>query len=662
MALSGSNTQTVPGTGGYISIRFDWTASQNISGNYSDVTVKVYVVRGSYGYNTNSTADETILWIDGTKYTGTSSIGGASNTTSLLMERTKRVYHNADGTKSFSIDFQKYFGLSWGGTWVGTVYFDAITYTLNTIPRATTPILSNYDPVMGSTITIDLPRASSSFTHYVFHDFWVGSWTQINQTAVGTSLQWTVPLEEYALRIPNSASGGGRIQVDTWNGSTFIGSKIVNFTANVPSFVIPTIDTVTVAEAVAGLAAKFGAYVQFKSKLAISMAASGMYGSTISSYKITANGTTYNAASATTNELVASGADKVIFEATDSRGRKATQTVTITVVTYSQPSVLSIGASRVDASGASDDEGIYAKVFFKTAIAPVNNLNDKLLEIKMRKVGTESWTTAYSDSTAYAYDTFQLLVGFDGDFAYDIQVTVTDYFSGTNPATLSTTLSTAFTLVDYFAGGKGLAFGKVANKDGFENALKTWFTGGIETVALPIGDGTLLYWQGIPGGFYHAVLGSVTGQPRPSGLIHIIRNNGDFSAVWYDDTSDAIYRLRGSTATISGWVLIAGNPTIFRPALLNGWKNYPNYEAAGYYKDSNNRVQLCGLIELGNAASGITIFQLPVGFRPAYRELFPIYSGGTIGRVDVLADGNVVVQTGDSAFLSLSGISFLAKN
>lgn len=663
MALSGSFTQGFTNNGAF-RLRVEWSATQDISGNYSNVYADLYIDSlQSWASVYDATSSACAITINGNRKTFYNNSTINAYQSKKLGSHGVTVYHNADGTKQFSISAEHNFDITWNGSYVGNVTLSGSAW-LNTIPRATTPVLSNSNPVMGTAITINLPRASDSFTHYVYHDFYVGSWTQINTTAVGTSLGWTVPLEEYAQRIPNSASGGGRIQVDTWNGGTFIGSKIVNFTANVPSFAIPTINTATVAEAVAGLAAKFGAYVQFKSKLAISMAASGMYGSTISSYKITANGTTYNAASATTNELVASGADNVIFEATDSRGRKATQTVAITVVAYSQPSVLSIGASRVDASGASDDEGIYAKVVFKTAIAPVNNMNDKLLEIKMRKVGTESWTTAYSDSTAYAYDTFQLLVGFDGDFAYDIQVTVTDYFSGTNPATLSTTLSTAFTLVDYFAGGKGLAFGKVSNKDGFENALKTWFTGGIEAVALPTGDGSLAYWQTVPGGFYHAALGSVTGQPRPSGFVQVTRRESDFSAIWYDLMSSNIYRLYGSASAINGWTLISGTPVTFAPTLLSGWVNYGDgFAAAGYCKGPDNLVHLQGLIKSGTVADGTVIFTLPEGFRPLQKEIFIVFiSGGGFGRVDVNDNGSVVAKIVNATYTSLSGISFLAEN
>lgn len=660
MALSGTYTQIFTNNSAF-RLRIEWSATQDISGNYSTVWADLYIDSlQSWASVSDATSSACAITINGSTKTfyNTSTLSGYGS--KKLGSHGVVVYHKADGTKQFTISASHNFDITWNGSYVGTVNVSGSAW-LNTIPRATTPTLSNANPVMGSTITINLPRASDAFTHYVFHDFFVGSWTQINQVAAGTSLQWTVPLEEYANRIPNAEYGGGRIQVDTYNGGTYIGSKIINFTAHLPAASMPSITSTSIAEAVSGLNAKFGAYVQSKSKLALTMAGAGIYKSTIASYKITANGTNYNANSATTSELNASGTQDVTFSLTDSRGRTVSVTTQINVVAYFSPRLTVLTASRCLADGTPDDEGEFAKVTLAAEIAPVGNLNDKAYKVSKKTVTNEIWTET-GISGDYTFSAVTILSDISGDNSWDIKFTVQDYFNAGDAISKTMQLSTGFSLVDYLNGGKGLAFGKAAEREGFENNLKTWFTGGIETVALPTGDGSLAYWQTVPGGFYHAALGSVTGQPRPSGLIHVIRNNGDFSAVWHDDTSEAIYRLRGSTAMISGWVLIAGNPTIYRPTLLNGWKNYPNYEAAGYYKDSNNRVQLCGLVELGNAASGITIFQLPVGFRPAYRELFPIYSGGTIGRVDVLADGNVVVQTGDSAFLSLSGISFRAAN
>ena len=319
-------------------------------------------------------------------------------------------------------------------------------------------------------------------------------------------------------------------------------------------------------------------------------------------------------------------------------------------------------ASRCLADGTPDDEGEFAKVTIAAEIAPVGNMNDKAYKVSKKTVTSEIWTET-DISGDYTLSTVTILSDISGDNSWDIKFTVQDYFNSGDTISKTMQLSTGFSLVDYLNGGKGLAFGKAAEKEGFENNLKTWFTGGIEAVALPTGDGSLAYWQTVPGGFYHAALGSVTGQPRPSGLIHVIRNESDFSAIWYDLTSRNVYRLYGSAAAINGWKLVSGEPITFNPTMVNNWLNFDNgFAQASYWKDSDNVVHIKGLIRNGDASSGKIIFTLPVGYRPAHREIFTVNIDGGSGRIDVLADGSVVVQIASSAYTSLSGISFLAKN
>ncbi len=59
------------------------------------------------------------------------------------------------------------------------------------------------------------------------------------------------------------------------------------------------------------------------------------------------------------------------------------------------------------------------------------------------------------------------------DNAYDIRLTVKDYF-GTD--TLKVDVPTAFTLLDFRSTGKGIAVGKVSEKDGFEIGIPAYFS------------------------------------------------------------------------------------------------------------------------------------------------------------------------------------------
>ena len=192
--------------------------------------------------------------------------------------------------------------------------------------------------------------------------------------------------------------------------------------------------------------------------------------------------------------------------------------------------------------------------------------------------------------------------------------------------------------------------------------IRSAMTGGIEAVELLTGDGSLTYWQTVKGGYYYAVLGSVTGQPSPSGLVQVIRVGTDFSVLWHDLTSQNVYRLYGSATVLSGWSLISGMPVRFVPTLLNGWVNFgKGFAPVKYWKGPDNMVHIGGLIKNGVTSEGAVIFTLPSGFRPEYKEIFTITQDNAVGRIDVYDDGNVIVVKAGAVSTSLAGLSFLAK-
>ncbi len=100
----------------------------------------------------------------------------------------------------------------------------------------------------------------------------------------------------------------------------------------------------------------------------------------------------------------------------------------------------------------------------------------------------------------------------------------------------------------------------------------------------------------------------------------------------------------------------------------NGWTRFSStYAPASYTRTSAGVIGLRGLVKGGTIGGGATsaACTLPVGFRPAQNLIFQVagYQGGTSGaaRIDVYTDGTVRVQSGDATWVSLSGITFLAK-
>ena len=100
------------------------------------------------------------------------------------------------------------------------------------------------------------------------------------------------------------------------------------------------------------------------------------------------------------------------------------------------------------------------------------------------------------------------------------------------------------------------------------------------------------------------------------------------------------------------------------PTLLNGWHNFDtDWSFCGYHKDASGVVHLQGLVAGGPIGQDQVISQLPPGFRPAARALFPVISSSSgisiaPGRVDITADGKVIALVGGNLYFCLDGISF----
>lgn len=182
MALSGS-FQNLPVNN--FGLYCTWSATQSVTGNYSDVTLNVYLKY--YTLEVGSRADSTIS-INGTSETYTApAINDYSSGqhTKLLKTKTVRVNHNADGTKS-GVVLSAYWRFS--GTYSGTPISSitaSTTITLDTIDRAAPTVSLSTSSITASGVTIS---ATSSATA----DIWQYStdngstWTQFSTTA-GTS-------------------------------------------------------------------------------------------------------------------------------------------------------------------------------------------------------------------------------------------------------------------------------------------------------------------------------------------------------------------------------------------------------------------------------------------------------------------------------------------
>lgn len=464
MALSGTIQQAI--RTGY-RLQIAWSiGSQSAANNTSSVTAKVQLVSTGSSYTINSSASKSgSLTINGTKYTFTFTAALSGNQTKTIYTKTVTVAHNSDGSKTCSFSATAGINVTLSGTYYGNVTASG-SGTFDTIPRASTISSVTESVAINGTnaVTVNISRKASTFTHTVVFKF--GSYSKTT-TGVGTSTSYAIPTS-WMNAMPSATSGTATVTVTTYSGSTKIGSAVSkSFKVTVPSGVVPTISGVTISEAVAGLAAQFGGYVQSKSKLSVSITAAGVYGSTIKSYKTTIQGANFTARSFTSGVLSKSGTSTITITVTDSRGRTASTTRSLTVIAYAAPKIVSFQAVRSLANGTENYDGTHVNAKINFSIASVGNKNTAAYTLEYKPSSGDTWTTLTSGAVYALNDSIVSSSGsFGQDNSFDLRLTVKDYFA----TVYSTTqIPTAFTLIDYNASGRGIAFGKVSElEEGME--------------------------------------------------------------------------------------------------------------------------------------------------------------------------------------------------
>lgn len=295
--------------------------------------------------------------------------------------------------------------------------------TLFPVWTATKSTVSTTNGTLNTAQTITITRSNSSYKHTLTYAY--GNTSGTIATGVATSYSWTPPLS-LASQFPSAKSGTCTITCTTYNGSTNLGSSTTTCTLTIPSSVCCTVNSVTLAETVAGLNSQFGGFVQGKSKVSVtgsisSGSGSPAYGATVSSYAITINGQTLTSNGATTGFLTSSGNNlSYSFKVTDSRGYSHTKSGTYTVLAYSSPTI-SATVNRNSSDSSKVD------VSYSYAISPVNNHNTKGLSLMYKPVGG-SYTTVSLTASSYSGSGTYHITGLDANTAYEVVVTATDYF------------------------------------------------------------------------------------------------------------------------------------------------------------------------------------------------------------------------------------------
>lgn len=359
---------------------------QDTANNRSTVNVQARLRTNGYASMWGVTADVTIH-VNGVGAIEHPTVNIGTGSSQLLFAHDYVVGHDNDGKKTVGI--QVSVALNAGGYGSSMVAFDL---PLPTIARAST--VNDVTGTLGSAMTINISRKNNAFKHTVKYNF--GSLSGTIATNVDTSVSWTPPLN-LATAMPSKTSDWGNITVETYSGSSKIGSATCRLTLNVPDSVKPTLGSITLTDSnatVKNLLNTANTFAQIMSNVKVTFnSASGAYGSTISSYRaeIVGKNQSTNSNNGFLGMMNFNGTVTIRATVTDSRGRTSNAVdVKVTVINYFTPQI----SFTLQRSGSSSTT---LTVTRNARIAPLTvggkQKNKMIISFKFKEHSATNYTT-----------------------------------------------------------------------------------------------------------------------------------------------------------------------------------------------------------------------------------------------------------------------------
>ena len=435
-----------------------WEDSYSVENNTSRVYWWVGIRSNTQYHNHQGLSEHYKVVVNGsTEHDANHTVSCGSGQTVGIADGYTTVSHNADGSKSisvsasFSCDNTNYYAPRTGGC-SGNV-------TLTTIPRASSISIDSPSIECGKTININGSSASKNFTHKIYAT-WNGKTSELT-TISGTltpTFSYTIPTA-WEKDLPNSTSGIVTFTLETFSGSTSVGSKSVNATIKVRSSVVPSIDSIKVTDA-NSVCAGIGQIVQSQSRLKFAITYSGAQGSTVTSVSTEFEGQTYNNSSFTTGTVRGSGSITYTTTIYDSRGRSSQISGKVTVSAYSSPKLTNVTAKRANSSYTIDEaSGTYALLHFKVGFTSLTGKNVTSFYIQYRASGASSWTKINSWDNNYTleqdYKAGNLFTSATN--SYEVAFGVKDKFMNDYSWQIFTVAPT-YSLINFGKDGRSLTF------------------------------------------------------------------------------------------------------------------------------------------------------------------------------------------------------------
>ncbi|KLL25221.1 hypothetical protein VZ99_11025 [Streptococcus agalactiae] len=623
--------------------------STSIADNSSQVRFRLYLTSGTNSYAQYSFGG--YAWV-GSKYdfNAPSSIGFNGN--QLLIDKTIRVPHDADGNKTVVVAAKL---LGPGGYAPGTLTIPDQQFKLTKLSRASTVSVSS--GYFGDTLNVNINQSSSGFTHDVRYN--VNGITGIVASDISGSTTFKTSLD-WASTIPNATSSPGTIYVDTKSNGSVIGTSTAIFYLTLPDSVKPKISSLVLSDTNQKVSALVGAnnFVQIVSNPIVTFnGAAGTYGSTIASYyaEVVGKNQSTQQNGGPLGIFNFSGKATIKATVTDSRGRVSDPVTTeINVIPYSPPAF----SFTVTRAGAKNDQLVVTR---NAKISPLIvdgvQKNKMTLTFKTAPLNTTSFTIdtsnasgTYTSVSELINSTATLSGSYGADKSFDVYGLLSDVFSASGGGTpVKRTVSTESFPLSWHKNSVGIGTLPKIDDTGSLNVAGNIYSDGkpIQQKQLALNNGGSFRHDATDlntlqdTGFYCVSYGPNRPSGSGQGYVTVVRHETANYAYqqFYDRTNKTIFTRVLENGAWSGWSEYAKKDSLPK-TIDSGWRSIGN----GFsYRQTGSTVT----VKYDFATNGIdklTVGSMPTNLIPS--DMMFAVTAWTVQlnvlNVQVSADGRIL--------------------
>ena len=392
------------------------------------------------------------------------------------------VSHNANGDASFTVGIcgsvlAMYFsgtGYTYNQCFIGSVG-DTVSDTITIHENAASSIASSSASVTTQgTYSLTMNRKASSNYHVVTF-LYNNSTVLYSSGHFGTSYTLDIP-RSFFRNYPSLSSLPVTVSVQTYNSSgTAIGSPATtSLTIYADADMKPVVSSgwVSLAPYNTGAVSGFTGYVQGYSRAQATFNSSKIsmtnaVGASIASYSVTCQGATDNTSPYQTGVL-SSTSVSVVCTVTDTRGRSASQTFTLTVMAYAKPKLTGIAIFRCNTNGTASEDGTKYSAKATLTYSSLNSQNRATLVCAVAAAGGSYGSAEALTSGQARISTANL----NADQSYTVRITATDALGNTD--VYYQVLPTRKWAMKFRPTGNGVAFGKAAEYNNTFEITADW--------------------------------------------------------------------------------------------------------------------------------------------------------------------------------------------